>query len=201
MIIHLVSQRDTGPKKDLISLDKRDGSHWELLGCEKHDKRQTIQAICTDTGPDSNCGDIFLGQVAETVTEMPPHCGAGRYAVAVSLEPSKNQTITPDIEMKLRRRGTIAPRIYDFTFDYDFSPIHGRDKSDVLVRIDYASEPGYWASIVNKAGEKKRSLDDLHMEVKRDHGGSVSASLPFLTFSCVRWNDTTYRLLVAIVPP
>lgn len=109
---------------------------------------------------------------------MPPHCGAGRYAVAVALAPSKNQTVTPDIAVKLRRRGSVAPRMYYFTFDYDFGPIHARDQSDVLVRIDYASEPGYWASIVNSAPDRKRSLHDLHHEVNTKHGGSVSTLVP-----------------------
>jgi chitinase len=172
----------SGPKEDLISIDKRDGSHWELLGCERHDGRQTVRAVCTDTSEGSNCGDIFLGRVAETVVEMPPHCGAGRYAVAVSMEPSANQTLTPDVVVKLGRRRTVAPRLYDFTFDYDFKPIQARDSSDVLLRIDYASEPGYWASVVNSRPDKrKRSLEEMHHEVRTRHGGSVSnVPVPFV---------------------
>ncbi|KAH7304180.1 glycosyl hydrolases family 18-domain-containing protein [Stachybotrys elegans] len=163
----------SGPKKDLISLDKRDGSHWELFDCANHDSRQTIRAVCMDTGPEGNCGDIYIGQVAETVVELPPGCGAGRYAVAVKLEPSENQTMPAHIESKVSRRRSFAPRMYDFTFDYDFSPIHARDKSDVRVRIDFASEPGYWGEVVNKApGRRKRSLGEMHEIVKRDHEGS-----------------------------
>lgn len=62
--------------------------------------------------------------------------------------------------------------MYEFTFDYDFTPIHKRGESDVLFRIDYSSEPGYWDHIVNSPGERKRDLRDVHDEVKRDHGGS-----------------------------
>lgn len=113
-----------------------------------------------------------MGQVAETVVEMPSHCGAGRYAVAVNIAASHNNTLPHHLEKRLYKRGIVRPKVYDFTFDYDFSPIHRRAKSDVLLRIDYSSEPGYWQSIVDEPGEKKRSLEELHDVVKRDHGGS-----------------------------
>lgn len=166
-----------GPEEDLTSLDKRDGSHWELLDCEKHEERQTVKAVCTESGPTSNCGKLFVKRVEETVVEMPDHCGAGRYAVAVSMEIATNQTLPPELVKRLSRRGVTLPRVYDFTFDYDFSPIHRRGESDVRFRIDYSSEPYYWNEIVNSPGEAKRDVHDLHAEVKRDFSGSWPAYL------------------------
>ncbi|KAH7038273.1 glycosyl hydrolases family 18-domain-containing protein [Microdochium trichocladiopsis] len=165
----------SGPEKDLTSLDKRDGSHWELFDCENHDKRQTVTAVCTDDGPTSNCGKIFLGTVEETVIELPQGCGAGRYAVAVSMDLSQNQSLPETHARSLAGRGIVLPRKYDLTFDYDFSPIHQRGTKDVLLRIDYSSEPAYWDEIVDRPGEAKREWHDIHAEVERDHGGSWPA--------------------------
>ena len=49
----------SGPKEDLSTFDKRDGSHWELFECDedRHDRRQTVKAVCTDNSSSNNCGN------------------------------------------------------------------------------------------------------------------------------------------------
>ncbi|KAI2463541.1 family 18 glycosyl hydrolase [Annulohypoxylon bovei var. microspora] len=174
----------TGPQKDLASLDKRDGSHWELYDCPDRssmteDSRVTVRAVCTDDSDDSNCHTLFLGGVPETVIEMPPHCGIGRYAMAVSMEPAADQNVSRTLARRLIKRESNlqrTPTIYDFTFDYDFSILHGRDSSDVQIRIDYSEDPGYWKAFVDNAPGsdplKSKHKRDIELEVERKHGGS-----------------------------
>ncbi|GKT50966.1 mutanase Pc12g07500 [Colletotrichum spaethianum] len=166
----------SGPEAELTSLNKRDGSHWELFDCEAgamHEKRHTVRAVCTDNSDASNCGIIHKGRgVAETVVEMPEGCGPGRYAMAVSLTPSDNQTLPHRL---VKRNPQLADAyVYDFTFDYDFSPLRKRGRgSNVLLRIDYSDDPGYWSDIVAAAPTKlKRSKRQIEEEVHRDHNGS-----------------------------
>jgi hypothetical protein len=41
--------------------------------------------------------------------------------------------------------------VYKLVFDYNFHVLHGRqDSSDVLVRIDYSNDQGYWEDIVGE---------------------------------------------------
>jgi chitinase len=166
----------SGPSSEISNFDKRDGSHWELYDCptEKHEGRQTVKAVCTDTSPDSNCAEIYLGRgVAETIIELPEECGAGRYAMAVSLEPTANRSIPSDIHHRLMSRGIFSPKVYDFTFDFDFSPLQKRGDSKVQVRIDYSSVGGYWKKIVDAdphtTPHRKR---EIFNEVETVHGGS-----------------------------
>ncbi|KAI1211222.1 family 18 glycosyl hydrolase [Annulohypoxylon truncatum] len=184
----------TGPQKDLTSLDKRDGSHWELYDCPDRssiteDSRTTVRAVCTDDSDDSNCHTLFLGGVSETVVEMPHHCGIGRYAMAVSMEPAADQKLSSNLIRRLVKRGSnlkSPPTIYEFTFDYNFSVLHGRDSSDVQIRIDYSEDPGYWKAFVDNAPGnnplKAKHKRDIDLEVKRKHGGSWK-----------RYVDHTYR--------
>ncbi|KAH9230227.1 glycoside hydrolase family 18 protein [Colletotrichum gloeosporioides 23] len=166
----------SGPESELTSLSKRDGSHWELFDCEAgalHEKRQTVRAVCTDNSKASNCGLIHKGRgVAETVIEMPEGYGPGRYAMAVSLSPSSNQTM-PHRLVK-RRPELDDAQVYDLTFDYDFSPLRRRaGGSNVLIRIDYSDDPGYWSDIVAAAPTKiRRSKRQIEEEVHRHHDGS-----------------------------
>lgn len=44
--------------------------------------------------------------------------------MAVNLERSVNQTIPPHLATSLAKRGVVLPLLYDFTFDYEFFPIH-----------------------------------------------------------------------------
>lgn len=149
-----------GPEEEITTFDKRDDSHWELLDCDSTsgESRQTVKAVCTNTSEASNCGIIYKGSgVAATIVEMPENCGPGKYAVAVSLEPSKNHT---EIHRRLVKRGLEAAPVFDFTFDYDFSVIEKRaDQSNVLVRIDYSDDPGYWSHIVCKQNPVQEVFD------------------------------------------
>lgn len=135
----------------MTSIDKRDGSHWELFDCDNTvgEKRQTVKAVCANLSDDHNCDVIFKGTgVAGTVVDMPGDCGPGRYAVAVSMTPSTDHS---HLHKHLVKRGLEAARVFDFTFDYDYSPIEKRaDKSNVLLRIDYSDDPGYWDTIVGR---------------------------------------------------
>ncbi|KAK3690444.1 glycosyl hydrolase family 71-domain-containing protein [Podospora appendiculata] len=169
----------SGPADELTSLNKRDGSHWELFDC--HDaldetRRHTVRAVCTTHGAvDSNCNNIHLGNgVAETVVEMPQSCGPGRYAMAVSLAPSADQTLPPYLLAKRAASGNAAlpegVQVYDFTFDFDFTPLQKRGTSNVLLRIDYSDDPGYWNKI-------RRSQAEVYQEVRREHGGSYKRYL------------------------
>ncbi|KAK8091452.1 hypothetical protein PG997_001813 [Apiospora hydei] len=179
----------TGPEDQLTSLDRRDGSHWELFDCPGRetlveDDRVTVRAVCVDDSPDSNCGDLFLGrEIAGTVVEMPPDCGIGRHAMAVSMESATDQRLPARLHRKLAKRGeTInlrsTPHVYNFTFDYDFSVLHGRADSDVQVRIDYSDEPGYWKAIVNNDPQRdplsnlRRRREETERIVETEHGGS-----------------------------
>ena len=62
------------PEEIQISLDKRDGSHWELFNCSNavSEEEQTIRMMCTDLSESSNCDKIYLGHGAPgTIVEMP----------------------------------------------------------------------------------------------------------------------------------
>jgi chitinase len=103
------------PEELQVSLDKRDGSHWELFNCNDavSEEEQTVQMICTDTSESSNCYKLGLGHgVPGTILQMPPGCGPGKYAVAKSMAPSNNQDIPPHLHKRGRK-----PVVYDLTFD------------------------------------------------------------------------------------
>lgn len=150
------------PETISTTLDKRDGSHWDLFDCfdAVTEGEHTIRMFCNGEWEDSNCHKLFLGSGAPgTILEMPRGCGPGRYAVAKDVQVSKNQSL-PD---GLRRRSKVAsPTVFDLTFDYDFRRVP-RDQGDVQWRLDYSNEEGYWDSVVEGAGDKrrKRSLDDM----------------------------------------
>lgn len=147
------------PEEIQVSLDKRDGSHWELLDCmdtTKSEGEQTIRMFCNDDSGESNCHKIHLGHgVPGTILEMPDGCGPGRYAVAKDLQRSQNQSLPNH-----GHRSSTNPVVYDLTFDYDFSRVP-QDLGDVQWRVDYSNEAGYWDRVVEGAGDKrrKRSLE------------------------------------------
>lgn len=139
-----------GPRDEVASVNKRDGSHWEVYGCdpEMHEGKQTAKMVCTDDSETSNCHDIWLGQVEATVLRMPDGCGPGKYAMAISLEPLPEEKPPPHIILPNRRRGSLSgPIVYELTFDYKFSVLQKR-ASNALIRIDYSDNPGYWNEIV-----------------------------------------------------
>ncbi|KAG4436704.1 hypothetical protein IFR05_007818 [Cadophora sp. M221] len=160
----------SGPKGEMSTMNKRDGSHWEFFNCPKEmtEDRQTVQVVCTVDGPESNCNDIYEDGVPYTVVEMPNGCGPGKYAMAVSLEPSVNHTTLPH---RLVKRLGSKRKIFDFTFDYDFTAVNKRAASSVLLRIDYSDDPGYWDKVVAPPGDPKLRRRQLQ-EVHEQHGGS-----------------------------
>lgn len=132
---HVLASSD----KIQTSLDKRDGSHWELYNCNDavSEQEQTVQMVCTDHSDTSNCGDIYKGHGAPgTILEMPrgQGCGPGKYAVAKSLELSRNQSLPRHLAK--RNLGERAV-VYDLTFDYDFTRVP-RDFGPTHMRIDFS---------------------------------------------------------------
>ncbi|KAJ6287495.1 hypothetical protein J3E71DRAFT_358329 [Bipolaris maydis] len=165
----------SGPEEEITTVNKRDGSHWELFDCDNtiSENRQTVKAVCTDSSANSNCDIIFKGGLEHTVVEMPSDCGPGKYAVARKMELSTTHT---HIRHKLEKRGLADALVYDFTFDYDFTTFEKRaGQSNVLVRIDYSDNPGYWDSIIEAPpGNQKRKRD---LEIETIFGGNKKAWL------------------------
>ena len=158
----------TSPEELQTSLDKRDGSHWELYNCNDaiSEEAQTIQMFCTDITEDSNCHKIRKGGfVSGTILEMPPGCGPSKYAVAKFMELSKDQKLPRHLA---KRDYGHMPTVYDLTFDYEWRRVR-RDLGETQMRVDYSNEVGYWDSIVAKAASKKRkrSLEELGGNHKR----------------------------------
>jgi chitinase len=143
----------SGPPDQLQNLNKRDGSHWEVYGCddELHEGRQSARLVCTkDKNSDHNCDDIFMGGVEDTVVEMPPHCGPGKYALAVSLEPMHDVDDDSVLSPRLKRRLPVGATVYNLTFDYGFHRLQGRQSNKVKLRIDYSNVKNYWNRIVGR---------------------------------------------------
>ncbi|KAL2757510.1 glycoside hydrolase family 18 protein [Sodiomyces alcalophilus JCM 7366] len=165
----------SGPEDQLISLTKRDGSHWRLYDCDReiHQGRQSARMVCIDETESSNCHKIFEGGVPTTIMEMPAHCGAGKYAIAVSMDQLPEEEAAASLPSHARRRlfkrGIEQPRVYNLTFDYDYSILQGRQDKQVRIRIDYSDIPGYWSQVVAAPPDRKRSVK---REVQREHGGN-----------------------------
>lgn len=158
----------TSPEELQTTLDKRDGSHWELFNCNDavSEEEQTIQMFCTDVSEDSNCHKISLGAgVSGTILEMPKGCGPSKYAVAKSMVPSGNQALPKHLA---KRDYSHTPTVYDLTFDYEWHRVR-RDLGETQMRVDFSNEVGYWDNIVAKAASKKRkrSLEDFGGNHKR----------------------------------
>ncbi|RGP78609.1 glycoside hydrolase family 18 [Fusarium longipes] len=162
----------TSPDELQTSLDKRDGSHWDVFDCFDSTTigEHRVRMVCTDRSEDSNCDKIHLGHGAPgTILEMPDGCGPGRYAVAKTLVPSTNQTLPNHIS---RRDLDSSEQVYDLVFDYDFKRVP-RDLGTTQMRIDYSNKDGYWNTVVNKAADtKKRSLKRNVKRTLEDVDGS-----------------------------
>ncbi|OTB02455.1 glycoside hydrolase family 18 protein [Hypoxylon sp. CI-4A] len=151
------------PETLQVSLDKRDGSHWDVFGCVDGvtEGEHTVQMVCTDFSDDSNCYKIGLGHgVPGTILQMPAGCGSGKYAVAKDMAASTTGVLP-------RHLSHLAPRspvVYDLTFDYDFMRVP-RDSGDTQMRIDFSNQDDYWDTVVAAAATKKkkmkRSLEDV----------------------------------------
>lgn len=152
------------PEELQVSLDKRDGSHWDVFGCLDGvtEGEHTVQMVCTDFSEDSNCHKIGLGHgVPGTILQMPAGCGPGKYAVAKDMVPSATGNVLPRHLAHLESR---APVVYDLTFDYNFLRVP-RDLGDTQMRIDFSNQDDYWDTVVAGAATKKkkmkRSLDSV----------------------------------------
>ncbi|KAF2737441.1 hypothetical protein EJ04DRAFT_430966, partial [Polyplosphaeria fusca] len=154
------------PEEIQITLNKRDGSHWEVYNCldTKAEVEQTVQMFCSDLSADSNCDKINLGHGAVgTIVELPDRCGPGRYGIVKAMTAAQNQTVPAH----LVKRALAESVVYDLTFDYDFTRVP-RDLGDTQLRVDYSNQEGYWDSVVEKAaGTKKKSKRSL-----QDAGGN-----------------------------
>ncbi|KAI0850294.1 carbohydrate-binding module family 18 [Daldinia vernicosa] len=151
------------PETLQVSLDKRDGSHWDVFGCDDGvtEGEHTVQMVCTDFSDDSNCYKIGLGYgVPGTILQMPAGCGPGKYAVAKNMIPST----TGVLPRHLSHLASHSPVVYDLTFDYDFMRVP-RDQGDTQMRIDFSNQDDYWDTVVAGAATKKkkmkRSLEDV----------------------------------------
>jgi hypothetical protein len=146
-----------GPKGSVAKLSKRSGSHYELLECPRHDGRSMLRIVCTIDSQRSNCNDIYLDGVNGTIIEMPEDCDSSKYAIAHDLRISSNQSV-PETQAHLTQI-----QVLDLEMSYDFSQVERVKEAagDVYIRIDYSNLPGYWNSLVNSDGEKrKRSVLD-----------------------------------------
>ncbi|RMZ83679.1 hypothetical protein DV738_g1033, partial [Chaetothyriales sp. CBS 135597] len=152
------------PGEIQTSLDKRDGSHWELFNCNDavSEEAQTVQMICSRDFDNSNCGNIYKGKGAPgTIIQMPQGqgCGPGKYAVVKTLEVARNQSLPRHLQ---KREFSHKPVVYDLTFDYDFLRVP-RDLGDTQMRIDFSNQEGYWSNIVaaSPSRKSKRTLADV----------------------------------------
>lgn len=170
----------TSPEELQISLDKRDGSRWELFNCDPNnnsEEAQTIQMVCTDPSENSNCNKISLGHgVPGTILQMPPGCGPGKYAVAKHMRPAKKQLLPRSLDYL-----THKPVVYDLTFDYDFSRVP-RDLGKTQLRVDFSNQQGYWDNIVAADANSKRKKKRAHKRSLQDVGGNH-----------VRWLEEEFR--------
>ncbi|KAI8944631.1 carbohydrate-binding module family 18 [Xylaria longipes] len=175
----------SGPEDQLTSLNKRDGTHWEVFDCDpvKHQGLQTAKMFCAHAEEDktegisSNCGTILKGGVAGTVIEMPSGCGSGKYAMAVALQPLEGMGLE-DAATEHIKRNLTDRTVYQLTFDYDFSILQGREDNHVKLRTDYSDDPGYWETVVAapvKARGIRLGRREMHDEVAAQHGGSWAA--------------------------
>jgi chitinase len=156
------------PEELQISLDKRDGSDWEVFNCNDatSEEAQTIQIYCgkADT---SKCDKIHLGKgVPGTILEMPAGCGPSRYAVAKEMVQSSSQEFPSHLE---KRTFSHRPTIYDLTFDFEWTRVPRDTGAETQMRLDYSNMEGYWDAIVDKPArrKKKRSLAEYGGNHKR----------------------------------
>ncbi|KAJ4392337.1 hypothetical protein N0V93_005963 [Gnomoniopsis smithogilvyi] len=134
------------PEELQVSLDKRDGSHWDIFsGCDTavgEEGPHTVQLVCTDFSEDSNCHKIGLGHgVAGIILQMP---------AGVCMVPTIDQknVILP---RHLKHLAVRAPIVYDLTIDCDFTRVP-RDLGDTQMRDDY------WDTVVSGAANSKKKI-------------------------------------------
>lgn len=169
------------PDELQVSLDKRDGSHWEVFGCDgtTAEKEHTVNIVCTDFTPESTCGKISLGHgVPGTILQMPRGCGPGKYAVAKTMFPAQGDhgVLLP---RHLKHLRALKPVVYELTFDYNFARVP-TDMGTTQMRVDFSNQDDYWNTVVN--GSVTRKKRDLGRRTLADVGGNH-----------VRWLEEEFR--------
>lgn len=155
----LIAGSDTA----VSSMSKRDNPGLHFLDCPANlldhalETQQTVRIVCL-SGPTKDCFGVEKGGVEGTVVKMPDNCGNGTYTRAISLKPSRNQTLPTD----LANEGLLSD-VYDFTFDYNMGAVR-RDAGTLSIRMDYSNVPGYWSAVVAGGPKFERRLS---MTVKR----------------------------------
>ncbi|KAK2052280.1 glycoside hydrolase, partial [Colletotrichum caudatum] len=175
------------PEALQVSLDKRDGSHWDVFDCNDSisEGEHTVRMVCNDYTPDSNCHKIGLGHgVPGTILQMPRGCGPGKYAVAKSMTPAPGKDHAKLLPRHLSHLASLEPVVYELTFDYDFHRVP-RDLGNTQMRIDYSNQDDYWNNIVAGSVSRKRDVHGRKRHAKRtldDVGGNP-----------VRWLEEEFR--------
>jgi len=153
----------------LTSMKKRDNPGLHFLSCPKdvltrpNTEHQVARIVCS--APDvKGCFSVMEGGVEGTVVQMPDECGGPSFARAVSLELSKDQSIS----MRIGSRSPTSA-VYDFKFDYNIDLVR-RDAGEFSIRMDYSNVPGYWEAVVNSPGGADAKKRDLHELVERFYG-------------------------------
>ncbi|KAK4128908.1 glycoside hydrolase family 18 protein [Parathielavia appendiculata] len=170
------------PEELQVSIDKRDGSHWDVFGCDDAvtEGEHTVSMVCTDFSENSNCHKIGLGHgVPGTILQMPPGCGPGKYAVAKSMEPAPGDDHAKLLPRRLTHLAPRKPVVYSLTFDYDFARVP-RDLGSTQMRIDFSNQDDYWDTVV--AGSVSKKKRDLTKRTLADVGGNH-----------VRWLEEEFR--------
>lgn len=175
-----------GSSTGLSSMSKRDNPGLHFVECPENvlgqpaEKVQTARVICLDDDVEK-CFSVRENGVEGTIVHMPLECGNGTYARAVSLTPSKDQTIQATL-------GTRNPTsaVFDFSFDYNLN-LARRDAGSYSIRMDYSNVKGYWDAVVNSDGVKRKR--DLNHVVERFY--SSEKSNWFLKFNPLRTEDST----------
>lgn len=154
-----------GNKEDVVSLDKRDGSHLEFFGCSPATGRQTAKVVCSHTTEGSNCNDIHDGGLWGTVIRLPDGCGRSRWARAISLTEAADQALPGH----LKKRGLPSDaKVQELTFDYDFKNLK-RASNKIAFRIDQSNLANYWANVVDSAAKRdETSVDYREREELRE---------------------------------
>ncbi|KAH7305460.1 oviduct-specific glycoprotein [Stachybotrys elegans] len=169
------------PEELQVSVDKRDGSHWEIFGCNDAvtEGEHTVSMVCTDFTEESNCHKIGLGHgVPGTILQMPRGCGPGKYAVAKEMVPADGDHATL-LPRHLAHLVPLKPVVYSLTFDYDFHRVP-RDLGSTQMRIDFSNQDDYWDTVV--AGSVSKKKRGLGKRTLADVGGSH-----------VRWLEEEFR--------
>ncbi|PVH71895.1 glycoside hydrolase family 18 protein [Cadophora sp. DSE1049] len=180
------------PEELQVSLDKRDGSHWDVFDCNDAvtEGEHQVRMVCTDFTSDSNCGKIGLGHgVPGTILQMPKGCGPGKYAVAKSIVPSPGDDHTNLLPRHLANLAHLKPVVYDLTFDYEFERVP-RDLGSTQMRIDFSNQDDYWDTVVAGSVNKKR---DLGLDNNNNNTGLARRSLADVGGNPVRWLEEEFR--------